>query len=89
MDETGKKQVMGTLGAPQPLLQLVKPGEWNDYTVFAKGGHVILRINGITMSELEDRDPKRLTRGWLALQVHTGRPCVFSLKTFTCADYET
>ena len=26
------------------------------------------------MCELEDRDPKRLVHGWLALQVHVGPP---------------
>jgi hypothetical protein len=26
------------------------------------------------MAELDDQDPKRLVRGWLGLQVHTGPP---------------
>ena len=50
------------------------PSEWNDYTVIAKGGSVVLKINGVTMCELDDRDPKRLVHGWLALQVHVGPP---------------
>ena len=33
-----------------------------------------MSINGVPMCELDDRDPRRLTRGWLALQVHTGPP---------------
>ncbi len=70
----GQKQVVGSLGEPNKLLALVRPNEWNDYTVFARGGRVVLHINGVAMSELDDRDPKRLVRGWLGLQVHTGPP---------------
>ena len=39
-----------------------------------KQGNVTLAINDATMCELEDRDPKRLVHGWLALQVHVGPP---------------
>ena len=70
----GTKQVTGTLGDSARLLEATTAGDWNDYTVFAKGGRVKLSINGVPMCELEDRDPKRLVRGWLGLQVHTGPP---------------
>jgi type 1 glutamine amidotransferase len=74
IDETGKRLVVGSVGDPAKLLEAVKAGEWNDYTVVAKGGVVTLKINGVTMCELDDRDPKRLVHGWLALQVHVGAP---------------
>ena len=74
IDEAGKKQVVGSVGDPAELLKAVKPGEWNDYRVVAKGGRVTLAINGVTMCELDDRDPKRLVHGWLAVQVHVGPP---------------
>ncbi len=74
IDETGTKQVVGNVGRPEDLLKAVKPGDWNDYRVIAKGGRVVLEINGATMCELDDRDPKRLVHGWLALQVHVGPP---------------
>jgi hypothetical protein len=48
--------------------------------VIAKGGSAVLKINGVTMCELEDRDPKRLVHGWLALQVHVGQPMVVQFK---------
>lgn len=72
--ENGAKQVDASLGNPQKLLETVKPQQWNDYTVLARGGRVSLSINGVPMSELDDRDPKRLVRGWLAVQVHVGPP---------------
>lgn len=74
IDESGKKSVTGSLGDPAKLLALVRTNEWNDYTLVAKGGRVSLAINGTPMCELDDRDPKRLMRGWLALQVHVGPP---------------
>ena len=76
IDEEGEKQVT-PLGDPAELLATVQPADWNDYTVVAKGGSVVLKINGVIMCELSDRDPNRLVHGWLALQVHVGPPmCV-------------
>jgi type 1 glutamine amidotransferase len=74
IETNGARQVAGSLGDAAKLLEAVRTNDWNDYSVFAKGGQVKLAINGVPMCELEDRDPKRLVRGWLALQVHTGPP---------------
>ena len=74
IDTNGTRRVTGALGDPEKLLQVVKTNDWNDYTLFAKGGQVRLTINNVLMCELEDHDPKRLVRGWLGLQVHTGPP---------------
>jgi hypothetical protein len=76
----GTRQVTGSVGDPAQLLGAVKSEEWNDYTIWAKGGQVRLAINGVPMCELDDRDPKRLVRGWLALQVHTGPPMKVEFK---------
>jgi hypothetical protein len=70
----GISHVMSTLGDPAGLLEAVRATDWSDYTVHARGGQVKLTINGVPMCELDDRDPRRLLRGWLALQVHTGPP---------------
>jgi hypothetical protein len=74
IDEKGNRQVVGSLSDAKKLLEAVKLSEWNDYLVLARGGHVTLTINGVPMSELDDKDPKRLIRGWLGLQVHVGGP---------------
>ncbi|MHC1767944.1 MAG: family 16 glycoside hydrolase [Verrucomicrobiia bacterium] len=70
----GQKQVVAVLGDPAELLAKVRANDWNDYTVLARGGHVAIKINSVPMAELDDQDPKRLVRGWLGLQVHTGPP---------------
>jgi type 1 glutamine amidotransferase len=80
IETNGQRQITGSLGDPQKLLDVVKLNEWNDYTVLAKAGRVTLQINGVPMCELDDRDPKRLVRGWLALQVHTGPPMKVQFK---------
>ncbi len=80
IDAAGKKQVAGSVGDPQELLRRVEPGQWNDYTILAQSGRVTLQINGVTMCELEDHDPRRLARGLLALQVHVGPPMTVQFK---------
>lgn len=74
IETNGVRRVVGSLGDAARLLQAVRTNDWSDYSVFAKGGQVRQAINGVPMCELEDHDPKRLVRGWLALQVHTGPP---------------
>lgn len=76
IDADGKRSVAGSVGDPQELLQAVKSDDWNDYEVTARGGHIVLKINGKTMCDLEDRDPRRLRRGAPALQTHVGAPMV-------------
>jgi hypothetical protein len=80
IDEHGKRQVVGRVGHPADLLKAVKENEWNDYAILAKGGRVVITINGVTMCELDDRDPRRIVRGVLALQVHVGPPMVVQFK---------
>ncbi|HPP53391.1 MAG TPA: DUF1080 domain-containing protein, partial [Thermoguttaceae bacterium] len=75
IDQTGKKEVIGSVGDPAKLLQVVRSKEWNEYTIIARGGHIVLKINDVVMGEVtEDQDPKRPQHGWLGLQVHVGPP---------------
>jgi type 1 glutamine amidotransferase len=76
----GTRQVTGSVGDPARLLEAVKPNDWNEYAIRAEGGRVKLAINGVSMCDLDDRDPNRLVRGWLALQVHTGPPMKVEFK---------
>ena len=47
-----------------------KAGEWTDLIVTAVGTHYIVKINGVTITEMND--PKGRTEGRLALQLHGG-----------------
>ena len=55
--------------APEAVKK-VKPDEWNDYEITAKGHHVTLELNGIKSVDLED--PKGDLSGVIALQLHVG-----------------
>ena len=74
IDKDGKKYVIGSVGDPAKLLRHVRNDDWNDYQVIVRGNAVTLRINGVTMSELVDEDPRRPPTGHLALQTHVGPP---------------
>jgi hypothetical protein len=58
-----------------------KPGEWNEMTVRAQGGHVTVHINGHLSAEIRD-DPGR-TSGHFALQVHGGEDVEVWFKDLT------
>ena len=58
---------------PADVKRWFKPGEWNEMSVSAHGGHIVVRVNGMTSAELKD-DPGR-REGRFALQVHGGQDC--------------
>jgi hypothetical protein len=49
-----------------------RPEQWNDYTITARGQHVIHRINGFQTIELIDVSRLQRSEGYLGLQVHAG-----------------
>ena len=55
---------------PEQVATWFKPGEWNEMMVSARGGHLVVHINGKKSAELFD-DPGR-REGKLALQLHGG-----------------
>ncbi len=58
-----------------------KQGEWNDYHITAKGQHIILRINGVTCSELIDQEEGHFDlKGILGLQLRSGEPMKVQFK---------
>ena len=49
--------------------------EWHEYHLIARGPHLLLRVNGHSVAEVIDQDPKQQDlSGILALQLHTGPP---------------
>lgn len=50
--------------------RLMRRDDWNDMTIDAHGGHVVVRLNGVKTAELTD-DPSR-PEGHFALQMHSG-----------------
>ncbi|MDG2125508.1 MAG: DUF1080 domain-containing protein, partial [Verrucomicrobiales bacterium] len=51
----------------------VDPAKWHDYTVIAKGNHIVHKIDGKMTIEFHDFDQKaRSLEGLLAFQIHRG-----------------
>jgi hypothetical protein len=59
--------------SPEAVATWFRPGEWNEMTVTADGGHIVVHVNGHKSAELRD-DPGRVA-GHFALQVHGGQDC--------------
>ena len=60
---------------------LVKDGEWNEYTVIARGGVILHILNGQLMAVLVDDDPASSNNvsGLFGLQIE-GTPCKVSFR---------
>ena len=58
---------------PADVKKWYKPGEWNEMTVSAHGGHLLVTVNGLKSAEVLN-DPGR-SEGKFALQVHGGMDC--------------
>jgi 3-keto-disaccharide hydrolase len=56
---------------PADVKTWFKPGEWNEMTVSAHGGHLVVTVNGKKSAEVMN-DPGR-AHGRFALQVHGGQ----------------
>jgi hypothetical protein len=52
-----RKRLLGTIGDRRALGDVVKPNDWNQYTVVARGGTFLHIINGQLMAVMIDDDP--------------------------------
>ncbi|MCF7668933.1 MAG: DUF1080 domain-containing protein [Verrucomicrobia bacterium] len=83
IDKDGNKNVVGKVADQQELIdkQYYKSKDWNEYTIIARGNHIIHYLNGYQTMELIDNDPQgRLMEGILALQIHSGPPMLVEFK---------
>lgn len=87
--ERGQKTVIGSdgkmsktpLGDADALMNNIKKNNWNDYHIIARGGHIVLKVNGKTTAEVIDNElPHRDLSGVLALQLHSGPPMTVQFK---------
>ena len=66
---------------PTELQAKVNAEDWNDYEIISKGSEITLKINGITMAEVDDQSPKfACGAGVIALQMHPGPPLKVQFK---------
>ena len=55
---SGRKVVLGTIGENDVLARAIKPTDWNQYTIIARGGVLIHILNGQVMAVMVDDDPE-------------------------------
>ena len=75
-----KIEVTGSLGKTDEIQAKIKAGDWNEYRVVAKGGHLQHFINGVQTVDVTDETAVGAKKGLLALQLHAGPPMVVQVK---------
>ncbi|OYV03999.1 MAG: hypothetical protein CFE26_19230, partial [Verrucomicrobiales bacterium VVV1] len=58
----------------------IKPGDWNDYVIIAKGGHLQHFINGKQTVDVTDNTAVGAKTGLIGLQLHAGQPMTVQYK---------
>ncbi len=68
-----KPKVVGSVGDADELQSHIKAGDWNEFTIIAKGHHIVHKINGKVMVDVVDEDTSmRRDKGIIAFQLHAG-----------------
>lgn len=69
IDEEGQKWKVASLGEPKAF----EVGVWNEYTIIAKGNHLVHKVNGHVTVDITDlQEAERELEGLLAFQIHRG-----------------
>ncbi|MDB6173459.1 MAG: hypothetical protein JWL59_2770 [Chthoniobacteraceae bacterium] len=75
-----KIEKTGQVGVSDEIQAAIKPGDWNEYKVVAKGGHLQHFINGKQTVDVTDETAVGAKSGVLALQLHAGPPMTVQFK---------
>ena len=75
-----KIEVTGEVGKSEDIQAAIKPADWNEYTIIAKGGHLQHFINGKPTVDVTDETAFGAKDGKLALQLHAGAPMTVQFK---------
>lgn len=74
-------QLVGSLGDSEAIQSIIKQGQWNDYTIIARGYNFTHLINGRVTAQVSDLDKAhRDASGILAFQLHAGPPMKVQFK---------
>jgi len=75
-----KIEKTGELGSSDDIQAAIKPADWNEYRVVAKGNHLQHFINGKQTIDVTDETAIGAKTGILALQLHAGKPMTVQFK---------
>ncbi len=73
-------EVTGEVGKSDEIQAAIKPADWNEYIVIAKGGHLQHFINGKQTVDVTDETAAGAKTGLLGLQLHAGQPMTVQFK---------
>jgi alpha-galactosidase len=80
IDEDGHRDVTA-VADPAELQKRIKPNDWNEYTIVARGPELVFKINGAVMCHVIDRQQgKAAASGAITLQIHPGPPMKVQFK---------
>jgi hypothetical protein len=65
-------EVTGQIAKSEDIQAVIKPADWNEYKIIAKGGHLQHFINGQLTIDVVDETAVGAASGVLALQLHKG-----------------
>ncbi|MES2475708.1 MAG: DUF1080 domain-containing protein [Verrucomicrobiota bacterium] len=75
-----KIEVTGEVGKSEDIQAAIKPGDWNEYKIIARGKHLQHFINGKQTIDVTDETAVGAKTGVLALQLHAGPPMTVQFK---------
>ena len=76
-----KIEVVGSVGKSEDIQAKIKPNDWNEYVVIARGNHLQHFINGQqTIDVVDEQVAQAAKSGILALQLHQGEPMTVQFK---------
>ena len=75
-----KITVVEEMATPGEILALIKPGEWNDCKIVAKGNVLEQWFNGKLVTHVTDKGAKAAKDGVIAIQLHQGKPMTAQFK---------
>ncbi len=75
--------VTGETGKSADIQAAIKQGDWNDYKIIAKGGHLQHYINGKLTVDVKDETKEGAKAGVLGLQLHAGPPMTVQFKNLS------
>ncbi|MCX6876261.1 MAG: DUF1080 domain-containing protein [Verrucomicrobia bacterium] len=76
----GKIEVTGEVGKSDAIQAAIKPADWNEYKIVAKGGHLQHFINGKQSVDVTDESAVGAKTGVIAFQLHAGAPMTVQFK---------
>jgi hypothetical protein len=75
-------QTVTQLTPAAELKKLIKPNDWNQYVIIARGPEITLQVNGAVFSHVSDHEPRTAPQsGLIALQLHRGPPMKVQFKS--------